>query len=131
MKILFFTILGLGILVLMTAACNNKQTTESVSVQINAGDFVQASGDVEIKDGADGGKYVGPIKAGGWLVYDVEIPVAGRYSCEVSVSSTSSGSPLCWVEDYINNQDGRTYNITAGMAVPNTGGETAFVPVMK
>ncbi|MBN2414000.1 family 16 glycosylhydrolase [candidate division KSB1 bacterium] len=131
MKNLFFAVLGLAVLAFVTVACNNKQKTKAVSVQINAGDFVQASGDVEIKDDADGGKYISSIKAGGWLAYDVEVPVAGRYSCELSVSSTSSESPVCWVEDYINNEDGRTYNITAGMPVPNTGRETAFVPVVK
>ena len=131
MKILFPAVLGLAVLLFMTAACDNTQMPKEVTVQISAVDFVQASGDVKVQTGADGGKYVGSIEAGGWLAFETNVPVAGRYQCKVSVASTSDESPVCWVEDYINNEDGRTYNITGGMPVPNTAGETTFEPVIK
>ena len=44
-------------------------------------------------------------------LFDVEIPVAGRYRVEVS----ATGNAMLNVEDYIHNKDGRNYDITADM----------------
>ena len=45
--------------------------------------------------------------------FDVEIPIAGRYRVELS----AKGEAILFIEDYINNADGRTYDITAAMPV--------------
>ena len=46
-------------------------------------------------------------------IFDIEIPVAGRYRIEV----LAKGKAVLNLEDYIHNQDGRNYNITGAMPV--------------
>ena len=55
-------------------------------------------------------------------VFDVEIPIAGRYRVEVS----AKGEAILFIEDYIHNVDGRTYDITAAMPV-NSADQFAIV----
>jgi len=47
----------------------------------------------------------------GWLTYDVEIKEPGRYKVRV----VADGDGSVWLEDYYNNKDGRTYNITGAI----------------
>ena len=47
------------------------------------------------------------------FVFDVDIPVAGRYRIEISVR----GRAVLGIHDYIHNTDGRIYDITADMPV--------------
>lgn len=62
------------------------------------------------------------VKTGsyGWIALDVHIPVAGRYRSSVHLSSGSEAS--CWIEDYSDNKDDRTYNITGNIQFPGTNG---------
>ena len=57
-------------------------------------------------------------------VNHVEIPIAGRYRVEVS----AKGEAILFIEDYIHNQDGRTYDITAAMPVKSAD---QFVVIQK
>ncbi len=51
-----------------------------------------------------------------WIDFDVEIPITGRYRTEVT-NVQAEGN--VWVEDYVGNPDGRTYDITGPMEVRN------------
>jgi beta-glucanase (GH16 family) len=104
----------------MTAGCTVEQKSKTVSVLVEAESFTAASGEATATEGVEGQSVVSGIEAGGWLAYDVTIPEAGRYKCEIKLSSGSNDEGICWVEDYVENTDGRTYNITANMAVPAT-----------
>ncbi len=44
-----------------------------------------------------------------FITIDVDVPTTGRYEVEVMGSSKNG---RIWIEDYINNTDDRTYNIT-------------------
>ncbi len=48
-----------------------------------------------------------------WLSYDLNVPTLGRY--RVEVQGSGSDSAAVWVEDYIDNKDNRTYDITGKM----------------
>ena len=63
---------------------------------------------------------------GGWLAYDIIIPVAGRYKVEISAASISENAVHVWLEDYYYNKDGRTYNTTGNISITNTGGIDKF-----
>jgi len=54
-----------------------------------------------------------------WANYNVEIQDAGRYKFTISARSKSEGGSL-WMEDYINNPDDRTYNVTGEIRVPKS-----------
>jgi len=51
----------------------------------------------------------------GWLAFDVTFETAGRYRSEVSASSNDEAT--IWIEDYYDNTDGRTYNVTGDIII--------------
>ncbi|MEM8710276.1 MAG: glycoside hydrolase family 16 protein [Planctomycetota bacterium] len=55
--------------------------------------------------------------------FEVEVPVTGRYRLTLDVAVEDPGS--FWVEDYVGNDDGRTYDIT-GPLDAESGGEKVF-----
>lgn len=55
-----------------------------------------------------------------WIEFEIEVPFTGRYRLSYAGSSDSG---FLWVEDYVHNTDGRTYNITGNMYF--TSGEDA------
>lgn len=56
------------------------------------------------------------LDSGNWASYKIEIPETGRY--RVSILGSAADEARVWVEDYIFNEDGRTYDITGKMGVP-------------
>ena len=56
----------------------------------------------------------------GWAAYSIDVPESGRY--RVTFSSLSyNDSTQVWLEDHVDNLDGRTYNTTSHMHVPGSG----------
>ncbi len=92
------------------------------STIVQAEQMTQASGDFRVTADGDSGVYV-LADAPGWIALDVQVPEAGRYQTQVRVSAASQDSVVLWVEDYYNNTDNRTYNITGDMVIqPRTSG---------
>lgn len=60
----------------------------------------------------------------GWIEFDFDAPAPGRYRCEVSLDEAQAGCEV-WVEDYIGNPDGRSYDITGPIPVPKGGGSVS------
>ena len=93
-----------------------ETTTSAPAIQILAKSFVEAKGATKSADEqsvtVDGEE--------SWLSYNVIIPMEGRYKFELSASAAAEGV-TAWMEDYIGNKDGRTYNITS--TTPITPGE--------
>lgn len=48
-----------------------------------------------------------------WLSYELDVEIAGRYKVEVMAKSKG----LLWIEDYIDNKDDRTYDISGKIEV--------------
>lgn len=51
------------------------------------------------------------------LDFPVLVETAGRYRSKVTLNNEGEEPAVIWIEDYIKNPDGRTYNITANMEV--------------
>jgi hypothetical protein len=51
------------------------------------------------------------------LSFTVNIPVPGRYRIEIESKTKEDKQSIIWLEDYVNNQDDRTYNITGNMVL--------------
>jgi beta-glucanase (GH16 family) len=102
---------------LIWVGCNNQPNkelaiaNETLSFSLKAVDL-QSSSDTLTKTDS---KLV--LKAGSWASYTVEVPQTGRYRVAFTMAGADSAS--VWVEDYINNPDQRTYNIT-GMVHPKS-----------
>ena len=80
------------------------------AITIEAESFIESNGDAIKGDNA--------VKLKGedaWLTFDVNVPTAGRYRCEIAASAVGETQPVFWMEDYIDNKDERTYNITGDM----------------
>lgn len=93
-------------LALMTQAADQPPTT------VNAVDFVAASDGIRRQ-----GAHVTAAPGENWFSFDVDIPVAGRY--QVAVKARADSATTLQVEDYIQNPDGRNYDITSAMAAPS------------
>lgn len=98
------------------------ETEAPYQVVIEAEDFIDASADFQIVDGDT--RYV-EMPAAGWLAFQVNVGRAGRYQSQVFISSDNDTSSV-WIEDYINNPDGRTYNITGSIPIESNAGFDQF-----
>ncbi len=55
------------------------------------------------------------ITGAGWLAYEVTFPTAGRYRVQLYAQSDTAAT--MWLEDYYDNPDGRTYNVTGSIPI--------------
>jgi beta-glucanase (GH16 family) len=86
---------------------------DGTQVVVEAESYVSSSDPFERKDGDPGNV---EMTKPGWLAFDVEFPTAGRY--RVQVYAQADADAAGWVEDYIENADGRTYNVTGTIPIP-------------
>ena len=86
---------------------------DSSSVELNALAYSDLSGDVN-PDTTEG---LVNINGKGELVFKVNVPIPGRYRFQVEARGKSDSASV-WMEDYINNKDDRTYNITSTINIP-------------
>jgi len=113
-----------------TQEASEDGKTETTEIVIEAEDFLASQGEVSVQTLPTGEQYVQSPPGDSWLAFEVEVPVAGRYRMELLAGAEAAG-PYAWVEDYYDNQDGRTYNITGNMQLPLSGPEAAFGSVAK
>ena len=105
---------GLLVLVLILGACGPDKSTADVieaDLVIQVENFRASQGAV-IKT-IDG---ISNKSGDSWISFEVEVKEPGRYKTEVF----AKGAGTLWVEDYYDNPDGRTYNITGGIEVAST-----------
>lgn len=57
----------------------------------------------------------------GWLAFDADVKVAGRYKVEIHAAKAEATQPVIWIEDYYDNEDDRTYNITGNITLDQAG----------
>ena len=113
-----------------TGKNDSFETTEkgSLEILVEAEDFFDSNGEFQMET-LKSGNQIMSTQVGGWLAFDVNIPVAGRYTSQVHLSSGSSQS--CWIEDYFDNKDNRTYNITGTIPCNRSSNDTAFFTLSK
>ncbi len=111
-------------------AISTKSETKlpPVVVKVEAESFTDVSGNVEVKT-LESNVIYAHAKTSGWIAFDVNIPVAGRYTSQIQISTNSDNGVNCWIEDYYDNKDGRNYNITGTMAMQ--GAATKFSALSK
>lgn len=92
---------------------------KSHKIKIEAENLTHSSEQFKVESLVSKKVYV-KAPSGGWIAFDVDIPIAGRYKSEIQVSSASGNVVNCWIEDYYDNKDNRTYNITGNMTIQKT-----------
>jgi len=65
-----------------------------------------------------------------WLSFEADVPVSGRYHLTVFLISEEKNNTV-WIEDYIDNKDGRTYNITSTIEIPSSEATSILTSVYK
>lgn len=96
-------------------------------VLVMAASYTEAEGTVE----AINDSIVRTGAGKNWLAFDVEVPEAGRYQVDL-YASAKSDSASAWMEDYYDNPDDRTYNITGRIDLrssEDTSGSSVFTKV--
>ncbi|PLX14499.1 MAG: hypothetical protein C0598_01150 [Marinilabiliales bacterium] len=115
--LLFFSIFSSQILMHSCANISKKETPGNEfkliarEVIIEAEDFTKASEEYEIIESDSSLSYV-YCANGGWLAFDVNIKIPGRYKTSIRVSAADDEVGYFWMEDYYDNKDDRTYNIS-------------------
>lgn len=108
-------LIALGVLV----GCSQKEekqqaTTEAIKVPIaiivEAESFTGSDAETNLTEKSE----VLTLDSKGWLSYSVDVSEAGRYKVQVIAEATSDSARV-WLEDYTDNTDGRTYNITGSI----------------
>jgi beta-glucanase (GH16 family) len=109
-------------MILVLSNCANSKTQKTINkdnnatpivIIVEAENFTENSGNVTLLNNG----FVKTSQDGSWLSYSVNIPVSGRYIVRLFAKNEEVKAANCWIEDYIDNKDGRKYNITSNMTV--------------
>ena len=107
---------------LISCVKNNKDTSststptqavkEPISITLETEDYLEAKGEIKKEEG----HIISSSNDESWVSFDVNVPVAGRYKFEINAAAEAAGV-TAWMEDYIDNKDGRTYNVTGAVPI--------------
>lgn len=121
-----FSYIGISVIfisLLLTGSCGKREPQteidintqiQSVEIKIEAENLTESSEQFKIESLVSGAVYVKAVSEG-WIAFDVDIPIAGRYKSEIQAASKSNKEVICWIEDYYDNKDDRIYNISGDM----------------
>jgi beta-glucanase (GH16 family) len=98
-----------------TEPASPEAESSGLTIQIEAEDFANSSLEPLQEPSDSDGKQVRFADGDGWLQYELRVPTAGRYAVEARLSTKMGTEASVWVEDYVDNPDGRTYNITGNL----------------
>ncbi|MEM8906773.1 MAG: family 16 glycosylhydrolase [Bacteroidota bacterium] len=94
----------------------------AVLILIQAEGFSDASSEMQTEDDADGTTFVQAPAGDNWLAFNVDVPAAGRYKIELKARTT--GEATAWMEDYVDNKDDRTYDVTGKLSLSSTADQS-------
>ena len=89
-------------------------TPDELFLKVEAEDFNLSSQPFEALH-CESGEICLDATGDGWVAFDMHVPVAGRYRSIIRLKVDSGNNIVCWIEDYHDNPDNRTYNITGSM----------------
>ena len=110
---------------------DQEHEMDEVGVRVEAEKFMTSSREVELETLDDSINVIHPPNGKTWMTYEVPVPVAGRYRVEVKVSSDNANPGIIWLEDYHDNTDNRSYDITSSMAITETASPVEFDTIFK
>jgi beta-glucanase (GH16 family) len=96
-----------------------NQNAEPNQIILNSQDVLGASFDYSTTDSGVS------LKKDQWLSYEIDVPVAGRY--RVEIKAKPEDDCLIWIEDYIDNPDDRTYDITGKISFAKSTSDEAQI----
>lgn len=114
-----YLVLLSSLIILTSCESSDKKTPiaaepEKEIMEINPSSFINSAGNVEVADNQKGIILSGESTC----TYQVDVKEAGRYRIEFLMNSNTDSATV-WIEDYVDNKDDRTYNITGTIPVKN------------
>lgn len=99
---------------------------EKIELVLEAESYSDSDGNITVKNISEGNDFISAIGEA-WLAYEVDIPAAGRYEVRILASTEEVEGSSVWIEDYYDNKDDRTYNITGTIDLDSLStGEALF-----
>jgi len=116
--------LSLLTLSVFTDSCagQNERKSETPTLTVEAESYISNSGNIEIVMGKRNVVSVQTKDNDSWLCYKINVPATGSYTIRLYAKNASEKRAICWIEDYIDNKDGRIYNVSGDMII---GGENS------
>ena len=127
-----YGLLGYLFLSIIAMSCNTLGDSKSnmeekkqllLEILVEAESFNESNDQLKSIEYQDDITYV-QANSDGWITLDVNVSIPGRYTVHVHTSSNESKDVIFWLEDYHDNKDGRTYNITGN--IYTTGSYNGF-----
>lgn len=118
------TVVLLGAVVCSLSQNKLQQEKQKLSEHVQVFEAENATGSSEPFKTVKGESTFVKMTAEGWLSFDLSCSLAGRY--RVQVYAQADAPAAAWVEDYVENTDGRTYNITGNVAISPTADFSEF-----
>ncbi len=94
---------------------SEKKVNDKTTVLLEAEQYHDAQGETETLAHSSGEGKIVKLKDQGWLAFDANIQKAGRYKIEIHATAVSNEKTVIWIEDYYDNKDDRTYNISGNI----------------
>lgn len=118
------TVVFLSMLCFMACAEKQDKTVASSPASedgvyvIQASDYEESNLPVKVIEDEKGTRTI--LDGEGWLSYQVKIEKPGRYQLKVKGENNSIDTTHVWVEDYIDNEHGRNYDISGPIYCTST-----------
>lgn len=102
-----------------TPTTTEKTPPAPISLVVEAESFGASEGNMQIEKNTEGNSVLSPA-GDSWMAFEVNIPKAGRYAFDLRATGAATAT-TAWMEDYIDNKDERTYDITGPIALTGAG----------
>ena len=112
-------VLSLLTLCALSQGCagQTERKNETSTLTVEAESYISNSGNIDVVNARKNVVAVQTKCDDSWLCYKINVPVSGRYNIRLYAKNASEKQAVCWIEDYIDNKDGRIYNVTGNMII--------------
>ena len=101
----------------------NERKTETPTFTVEAESYISNSGNIDIVNEKKNVVSVQTKNDDSWLCYKINVPLTASYTIRLYAKNTSAKQALCWIEDYIDNKEGKIYNVSGNLIVENIGSD--------
>ncbi len=103
---------------LSESCTGQKERKDDVpTITVEAESFISNSGNISVVNEKKNVVTVQTKEADAWLFYKINLPLSGRYTIRLYAKNTLDKEAVCWIEDYFDNKDGKTYNVSGNLIV--------------
>ncbi len=106
-------------------AGQSERKVDSPTLIVEAESFISNSGNISVVNEKKNVTAVQTKDDDAWLNYKINVLLPGRYTIRLYAKNKSDREAVCWIEDHIDNKDGKTYNVSGKIIVKANEHESA------